>query len=325
LHTPLSRAILYLRAVEKTGKTMAVARVQEFIGELVKASSESAVKALCDSELAYLRESLGITWEYQDGIPISMSGSASGLHSQLTLYRNAVKSLDIPDSLKWEYVKDRKRHINHVALKYLVKADVEKSIRGENLRVKKSAKQQTRRFVDADLFLNTAKDLLESDSYLAVALGLMAVTGRRATEILKTAQFEKISDESVEFTGQLKTRGASTAQTVPYTIPTLIDADTVTDALQRLRALKDFSELTEKAVHSKCNKSLGESVRRKFAGVFETPKPKDLRAIYAACCLEAYYNPHTMGIGDDEYLARILGHGHGDQTTAQSYKEFSLL
>jgi hypothetical protein len=86
--------------------------------------------------------------------------------------------------------------------------------------------------------------LLGSESYISIALGLIAVTGRRPIKILYTGDFGEIDDERVFFTGQAKTRGAENSSD-DYAIPTLISASEVIAAFSKLRSKKDFSYLDD--------------------------------------------------------------------------------
>ena len=58
-----------------------------------------------------------------------------------------------------------------------------------------------------DAIVAKAVRLLESAEWSDKAAGLSVLTGRRSSEILSTAVFEKVSQWSVSFTGTLKHRG----------------------------------------------------------------------------------------------------------------------
>ncbi len=58
-----------------------------------------------------------------------------------------------------------------------------------------------------DAIVTRAVRLLESAEWSDKAAGLSVLTGRRSSEILSTAVFEKVSQWSVSFTGALKHRG----------------------------------------------------------------------------------------------------------------------
>ena len=89
---------------------------------------------------------------------------------------------------------------------------------------------ELRPLFDWEGYINRATWLLKSDSYINVAMGLCALTGRRPGEILATAQFKKTGEFKASFIGQLKTKGSDNAQD-NYEIYLLTSADTVIEAL----------------------------------------------------------------------------------------------
>lgn len=269
---------------------MAVNRIEEFISAITNIDDEVETEKLCESELDYLRSELALT----------------SVRRAVTRYRNAIAEVSK----------------THCALKYF------KLTKQEQATVKAATKSQVYsdhinlRPIDGDDLILKASELLDSTSYLNIALGLMLLTGRRVTEILKTASMSVITDESVMFAGQLKTKGADNAQTDPYEIPVLTDSQTVVDVLSKLRQFKDFSSLSNDQVHSRCNKSLNEYVKKHFGKLILEVKLKDLRSAYATICHD-FYCPDQ--ISQTAYFAQILGHSKEDLTTAQSYQDFYLV
>ena len=96
--------------------------------------------------------------------------------------------------------------------------------------------------LDAKEFIATAKELLASERFISLGMGLMAVTGRRPAEIFFSASFaplaQKLPFPAVIFSGQLKTRNAPGTSFEPYPIPTLVPPKTVLEAFGRLRAIR---------------------------------------------------------------------------------------
>ena len=268
---------------------MAVNRIEEFIAAIKDLSDETTIQTLCQSELEYLHSELTLT----------------SVKRAVTRYRNAIKDLSE----------------THLGLKYF------KLTREEQSTVKAATKSQVYadhtnlRPIDPDTLIIKARDLLNSTSYLNIALGLMLLTGRRSTEVLKTGVLSVLSDKSVMFAGQLKTKGSDNAQTSPYEIPVLTTSQTAVDSLAKLRELRVFSGLSNDQVHSKVNKSLNESVKRHFGALVPLVKLKDLRSAYATICHDFYCPDH---ISQTAYFAQILGHSNEDLTTAQSYQDFYI-
>ena len=268
---------------------MAINRIEEFVSSISNQSEEKTIETLCLSELDYLRSELALT----------------SVKRAVTRYRNAIKG--ISDT--------------HLGLKYF------KLTRDEQASVKAATRSQVYsdhtnlRPIDPDELILKACELLKSESYLNLALGLMLLTGRRSTEILKTGEMTMTSEDSVIFAGQLKTKGSDNAQTLPYEIPVLTNSQTIVNALAKLRHLRDFSNLTNDAVHSRANKSLSEAVKRYFTDLIPSVKLKDLRSAYATICHDLYC-PNQ--ISQTAYFAMVLGHSKEDLTTAQSYQDFYI-
>lgn len=184
--------------------------------------------------------------------------------------------------------------------------------------------------------IEKAKKLLSSQSYVSVTLGLMALTGRRNTEILKTASFERVNDLVVVFDGQLKTKGSESNR--PYQIFTLCESGLIIKALEKLRFTtneKGFDELSAKQINSKTSKSISEKVKREFGQYFgnDSIKAYDLRAIYAQTIYQMIHE--NQGISNTASYAKSLGHvfEHTDktgktratiQTTSKSYDKFLI-
>jgi len=199
----------------------------------------------------------------------------------------------------------------------------------------KQNNRELRPFYNESEYIQRAVALLNTKSYINVAMGLCAVTGRRPSEILLTAEFKKAGDYAVIFSGQLKTKDSENARD-NYYMPTLIEADTVIDALNRLRTLRDFSDIKTKpgqtkaqAVNSKTAKSQGECVKRYFAkfipefkresGKEEQPKPYNLRQVYVLIAINHFCPSDT---DETVFASDILGHARDDLATAHSYKVF---
>src|SRR5690348_12155061 len=112
---------------------------------------------------------------------------------------------------------------------------------------------------DPDVIVAKGTELLSSEQWPDVAAGLAVCTGRRLTEVLKTAQFEQKSAYSVLFKGQLKAKGA-----VTFEIPTLAPAVAVIEAITRLRAQLDTTGMEERSVSHKYSQLVKEAANRHF-------------------------------------------------------------
>lgn len=169
-----------------------------------------------------------------------------------------------------------------------------------------------------------AESLLSSDSWLDTALGLMALTGRRVIEILKTGSFEVLPDSqaNVGFSGHVKARYSSKARPSPHQIPVLTSPTLVVDAWRRLRQTKRFEALDSPAVYNQTATRLGEACRRYFSDWVPNSALKELRSLYAliACGLHCPPNMDSTC-----YISKVLGHCELDLNTAISYGGFYLV
>ena len=289
-----------------------------------QASRENAYKRLCEQFLAELRRELGIvTVTDSDGVAQSVKGSVNALHSYLTEFRNAVRAIPLNNvnsySAEVGPTGNRRIEQRHIALKYLIKTKLESVARGESHVTAIDTKQKNARIVSRSAAVETAKGLLKSNSYIALALGLSLLTGRRITEVLKTAKLTPLTPETMRFSGQLKTKGAEKSRD-NYSIPVLADSAEIAGALARLRRAKDFSNYAEAQVNSLVSKESGIQCRRYFGAIIPDVKPKDLRALYAQICWDTVgQSSPKLQLG---YFAEILGHSEQDNTTAVSYMVF---
>jgi len=130
--------------------------------------------------------------------------------------------------------------------------------------------------VDPDKYLEVAGKLLESNNPHELAVGLIAVTGRRPHEILARAKFSPIDGESyhVMFEGQGKKRGEKPV----FKIATLYPSEYVIRCLAKLRKEVSTKDLLREVANefpndlAKQNDSLdsrrGQSLRRVVAERF---------------------------------------------------------
>lgn len=268
---------------------MAIARIEQFTAALTGLQSQDDIVALCTLELDYLRSALELT----------------SFKRTVTDYRNVLKDLGETKALE------------------LFKLTPEEyaTIKAESRQQVYSDNTNLRPISDIDTLLIKAESLIECSSYTALAVGLCLLTGRRLTEILLTATMTPIDEDTVLFSGQLKTKDSENAQTGAYEIPVLTDSETICKALKQLRKYKDLSTLSPKQVHSRCNKSCNEQVKRHFLPLIPQCSVKDLRAIYSTIAYELFC---PRNVSETAYTAKILGHSELDLTTAQSYKDFYI-
>ena len=169
---------------------MAIARIEEFIANLQQAKSDR-YQQLCSLELDYLRSCLCIKPVFNsEGYPISVTGgSVSGLKKQVSLYRNAIRDLELNDRNSDSSVKNGQRVRIHKALKYFNLEDYEKDmVKQQRLARDKKDKSDRPNFAPIRV-IEKAESLLTAKSYVSKVAGLYVLTGRRHGELLQTAEF----------------------------------------------------------------------------------------------------------------------------------------
>ncbi|MDJ0903120.1 MAG: protelomerase family protein, partial [Xenococcus sp. MO_188.B8] len=176
------------------------------------------------------------------------------------------------------------------------------------------------------LYQSVIEQLLESREWREVAVGLIAATGRRATEILKTAEFNQIGQFEVKFSGQLKAKGE---ERKPYPTFTLLESNKVCDALFRLRRMPEIKELKKKTaseIDSGCNTTINRLVVEKFFPIIQPPtgesqlSTKNLRASYAAIAIYLFC-PWQQE--PSQFITEKLG--HTSDATASNYQDYQVV
>lgn len=176
------------------------------------------------------------------------------------------------------------------------------------------------KIINYEKMIEEARSLLESEKYSEIALGLCFLTGRRLTEVLKTAKFSNYKRRKymVNFEGQLKKK----QEIDKYPIYILGNyATECKSALKKIRAILDTKELSNKEVERKYHTTVNQRCMMIFKPYIGRCTAHNLRAAYAAVCSEIY-RPKT--IEQNLFLSGILGHNWSDTDTASSYKKYII-
>ena len=284
-------------------------------------SYRKMINRLCKNELAYLRKNVELTT----------------LRRYRTDYRNAIRDHYKGKNLFMTYTDKKKNNeTTHIALKYftLKKSEIQQYNSYEEHR--KDAYLNVSNdnrlvIIDHNELINTATDLLSSNSDHEVVAGLLALTGRRTVEIWKTGHFEYIDDNQVLFTGQAKTRNSPNARHF-YQIFTLCDAQLVCSALARLRANRDLTNKTEREVNSITSNYLSKVVKRHFnrfimrkensgfLSDYGFIEAKDLRAMYVHIA-QTVFLPNSL---ITKFADEALGHVCAKGANSDNYMIFRL-
>ena len=208
--------------------------------------------------------------------------------------RNAIKVLD-PD---------------HPALK-TVDFDTSTWVQINNRASDRLGERKTKFIDNPDAIVKRATTLLGSYQWSEIAAGLAVLTGRRCTEVIKTARFEYKSSYSVTFTGALK-RGNEPVECV-FEIPTLCEAELVIKSIINLRSLlgEEIRELSKRQVSRRYGRAVATKCDRYFDELVPPREDKDnlythlFRAVYATIA-SYWYCPPT--VPEIEFRAAIQGH-----------------
>ena len=323
---------------------MAIARIEEFIAKLQPLTKIKDIKILCNQELDYLRRELDIKVKFSEhGYPVGVEGDARRLKTQVSAYRNAIKSLPTNSKNSTNRIKQGRQVKQHKALKYFNLADYEKADVNTRDRSRVRQDKTDRPSFDAVEVIERGLSLLLSESYVSKVAGLYLLTGRRHGEILITGQFdnplfdtptEPILDEwldyemeSALFSGQTKRKNNVD---VPYNIPLLAPLETIQEAIAWLRVNKPHKP----GQRPKGSKELGIKVRKEFqdSNLLPIPSGKDnylnphnLRSAYSAICWQLYRaSEYSTRCTEDIFIKAIMGHTEDTTESAQSYLDYEI-
>ena len=170
--------------------------------------------------------------------------------------------------------------------------------------------------------IQCAERMLKNDSVADITAGLCLLTGRRMSEVLKTAKFTNRSNNTNKayFSGQLKSKGTDKLKD-KVAIYTLVDRAIIKEATKRLRQLCDTSKLTTEQINRKFESSVNSACWSSFDMYIGKCTSHDLRKVYGAICRE-WYKPAEQS--DNSFLASILGHSSEDLNTVNSYNKYYL-
>jgi len=180
-------------------------------------------------------------------------------------------------------------------------------------------------------------ECLASNRFDELALGVALATGRRAIEVVYAGNFNKTGNKNeIKFTGQVK--GSRIFDETPNIIPMLVEADTVIDAVQRLRktpfylntlkVIEDNPEVNPNVLFNRrMANALVSVIRKKFDNddmVFHTS-----RVIATKTALKVIHGKRKKRQFDDGmFIAIYTGHTAGGEISLnnnQSYEHVHVL
>lgn len=306
-----------------------------FLDEVGQLKSESAIEALCKDWMPKIKE-----YCTQLSKKVDESGnkilSINTYNDKLSNFRKMIlawqKSISLTkdNSYKAEG-KEKSLAYNgkiHYAWKYL-KENLEfyKERTTQTLQKSENRLQESEAITleIVEQYIATATKLISSYDWREVVVGIIALTGRRFGEGMKTAKFEPTSLYKVRFTGQLK-HGVE-----DYEMFSLIESHIVAKELDRLRNMPEIKALKaediEQITNDK-NSTVNNCVKEHF-GSFVPVLPDDkgtgnlstrsLRYIYAA--IAAYWFKPARKETLTFYKEQL---GHISKTAAFSYVAYQV-
>jgi hypothetical protein len=168
--------------------------------------------------------------------------------------------------------------------------------------------------------IGKAKELLGSSKVTDVTLALMVLTGRRPTEILKTAKFTNRgkSLNMLNFSGQLKKKGKGGRFKI-YILGK--NAKECKGALARLRVMSDTKKMSNNDVSRRYKPQLFMRCTFLFRNYLGACTPHDLRKSYIAIASEIH-KPKNQSL--NSFASELLGHNEDDINTANSYQKYYI-
>ena len=254
----------------------------------------------------------------------------------MTKYRKAIASMfadrPFPKAVTYEQETQDGPVRQHLALKWMNYSSEFHSARQAPTAAKTKAQRRQRVAFEPQPVIDAAVTALSSNSTWEVAAAIILLTGRRPTEILKSAEFTQSGPYQLEFSGQLKSRGdhailRRSGSANAYPIYSLVRTHLLIDAFTRFRRIASVRELQEAentAVDSRLNAIVNRAVRAVFpeeilpAPLGETQlSAKNLRAAYTNIAYHLFGTAETsIGSFAEDFL------GHQSAGSAANYEDY---
>ena len=264
-------------------------RWEELIPALEAAGDdETQIEQICQNEISLWRARPSIKEESSLRVPLS----ATRTHLK-EVFREK-----LTDRNTWFNPREQARE--HLSLKYLNFSDEEWAALGASSSAALQERLEDQQFFrDPDGLVALAVQLLKSDRWDDIVVGLAVVTGRRHTEVLKTAMFYPNTRYTLTFAGQLKRRDKMLD---PYEIPVLCEASLAFDAWQRLRKMLDCTQLSVEEVSQQYGLPVRSAAKHAFGDLVPVRAGHDdvythlFRTIYGRIAVLYYCPPKVKDL-----------------------------
>lgn len=303
---------LYRKRIEEGARTRLYGEeleqlIQSFIDRLATLDSQSEIDELCRSEITLLEEGYPQATVGKNYIPRYRKAIAQATETgTLPLTENTL--------LDYDYKKrngDTVHFRGHYAYtKFKYEDEYTQIAEADNAR--NNEKQDSLKPVQPDLYLEKARELLQSNNPSELAAGLAAVTGRRFSEVIQNKLEQTDHPYRLQFGGQLKKK----EKPEDYFTVCLIPAAEVWEAIERFRAMarvQKLQQLPPQKINSSLNKDVQRKVHKAFGETEIVPVLEgetattihNLRAVYAVVAIHCFCPPTQA---DHRFLQQQLGH-----------------
>ncbi len=304
----------YSKFVKKIRQAMRD-RAARFLAKLDGCNNEERIERCCQEEKADFE---------------AVFENSNTRSSYMTAYRNAIKEwqqhIELTESNS--YPQQTKKGVvrQHYAILHM---NYPREMHDERMQATKEKKDEQRRNLTPincfDKYIETVEKLLLSYDYRELAVGLIAATGRRISEILSTASFTQLGQFEVGFEGQLKAKG----ETGEYPAFTIVESAFVVDGILKLRRMAEIKEMKHwnlAEIDSGKNNTVNRYVKQHFSELIDPPhgekelSSKNLRAAYIAIAIYLFCpSNHSENLFTKERL------GHTSDATASNYEDYQVV
>lgn len=283
-----------------------------FVDRLAQCKTEEEAIALCKAEISLLEE----------GYPVSSIANQYLPEWRKTITL-AVEEARLPKQ-ELEPNEFGKTYL-HWGLKHLLYPnEIHKALK-EKTTAANNQKQDDLQPIRANRFITKAKDLLGGETPYEWAVGLLALTGRRFSEIVAKGEFKLTSHPyAIAFRGQLKKGIQNLNEAQSFLIATLIESDKVITAFDKFRAhprIEELADLSPDEINSRLNTSVRHHIKREFEDAEIIPiligeksvSAHNLRGVYAEIAVHYFCPPNQA---THRFVQAHLGHIIGERELA---------
>ena len=290
--------------------------------------TKAAIDRLCTAEqvlleMAYPRSSINSVYfpRYTKAIKAAIEAGRISLNGKNSYSRRWTKRNPLPGE------PSSGSEARHYALDgFTYPIEVQAQLRAATTQ-NANARQDDRQPVDLDAYMGKINLLLASNDPIDLIIAIAAVTGRRHTEVVSLGQLQPHVGEMAQLIPQghpylLRFTGQQKAAKAAYDLLTLVPAQDVLLAVEKLRATADIHDLDGVASDDPRMEALNARVNRRVVKVLDgvLPTPKGFtnisihrcRAVYVPIALHFFCPPN---MAEQRLAQHLLGHVLLDDTT----------